>query len=36
MRQAKFEADRAKPPRAARELFRLLRETHAATTNDGD
>ena len=27
IRQAKIEAERAKPPRAARELFRLLRET---------
>lgn len=27
IRQAKLEAERAKPPRAARELFRLLRET---------
>jgi len=26
IRQAKLEAERAKPPRAARELFRLLRE----------
>lgn len=29
VRQAKLEAERAKPPRAARELFRLLREARA-------
>lgn len=34
VRQAKAEADRAKPPRAARELFRLLRETHAAGSHE--
>lgn len=30
MRQAKTEADRQKPPRAARELFRLLRDAKPA------
>ncbi|MEO8010244.1 MAG: ribosome biogenesis factor YjgA [Dokdonella sp.] len=31
MRQAKTEADRQKPPRAARELFRQLRDIHASS-----
>ncbi len=35
VRQAKLEADRSKPPRASRELFRLLRETSAAEPDDG-
>lgn len=29
IRQARLESERQKPPRAARELFRLLREVHA-------
>jgi len=34
MRQAKTEADRQKPPRAARELFRLLRDAKPAASDE--
>ncbi len=32
IRQARLEAEKQKPPRAARELFRILRELHASTS----
>jgi len=32
IRQAKLESERQKPPRAARELFRMLREVHTSSS----